>query len=122
MAYLFSHDGADAGKTLIQRLSNRQRLSAYFFGKCILTDGQRILFLCGHRNKIGSSGKNFADRTYLQGNMFDAVDDFILVVGENDVAVFAHQFHDQIFAAEIPHLIQMLDFDADDALEAGLLH
>ena len=52
--------------------------------------------------------------------MFDAVNDFIILIDKNDIAVFAHDFHYKCFFTEIPHLVQMLNMDPDNTLQAGL--
>ena len=54
--------------------------------------------------------------------MLDAVYDLLLIAKEDNVAVLAHQLDDQRVAAEIPHLVEMLNFEAEDPLEAGLGH
>ena len=41
-------------------------------------------------------------------------------VQENNIAVFAHDLHDQILAAKIAKLIQMLDCKMNDPLQFGL--
>ena len=48
--------------------------------------------------------------------MLDAVDDGAVLSAENDVAVLAHDFHNQFLAAQVPHLVQVLQIELDDAL------
>lgn len=40
--------------------------------------------------------------------MLDAVQDHILVIAENNVAVLAHQLHDQNLVAHVAQLVEML--------------
>ena len=37
------------------------------------------------------------------------------IITEDDIAVLAHELHDQSLLSQIPQLVQMLDFKADDA-------
>ena len=44
-----------------------------------------------------------------QGYVLDAVQDHILVVAENDIAVFAHDLNDQLPLAQIAQFIEMFN-------------
>ena len=52
--------------------------------------------------------------------MLDAVDDHVVLVAENDVAVLAHQFDDELLGAKVSHFIQVLDPEIEDPLHPGL--
>ena len=52
--------------------------------------------------------------------MLDTVDDLILIGTEDNVAVFSHDFHNQIFPAQIPHVIQMLNLETKDTFHGRL--
>ena len=52
--------------------------------------------------------------------MLDTVDDLVLFVAEDDVAVFPHDLDDQCLLAQVAKLVQMLDPKLDDPLEAGV--
>ena len=71
-------------------------------------------------NEVGPTRQHLPDRTDCQGYVLDAVEDCTVLLGENQVAVLAHQLHDQGLAAEIPHFIQMLDMKMENSLERGL--
>ena len=55
-------------------------------------------------------------------DVFDAVQNHSLFVTEDDVAVLAHQLHDQTLSAGIPQLIKMLQLKFHHALHSRLLH
>ena len=90
--------------------------------KFLLGNSERVLFIPGIGNEIFSSGKNFTDRTHMGRDMLDAVQDHSLFVTENDVAVLAHQFHDQTLSAGITQLIKMLQLKFHHTLHSRLLH
>lgn len=52
-------------------------------------------------------GKDFPHRTYLMGNMLDAVNDRTIRIREDDVAVFSHDLDDQLLLAKITHFIKV---------------
>ena len=52
--------------------------------------------------------------------MLDTVDDFLILITENDVAVFAHDLYDQLFLPEIAKFIQMFNLESDDAFQTRL--
>ena len=49
-----------------------------------------------------------------------AVDDRIVVIAEDDIAVFAHDLDDQAFFLKIAHIVKMLEIKIDDALKPWL--
>ena len=111
---------ADAGKACIERLRKRRRLFGQCEGEGVSFYGERIVLRHGVRYKICSAGQYFTHRTHLCGNVLDAVDDRAFIVTENDIAVFAHDFYDQLFPAQIPQLIQMFYIQVDDSLKLWL--
>ena len=52
--------------------------------------------------------------------MLDAVQDHTLVIAENNVAVLAHQLHDQNLVADISKLVQMLQLKFHHTLQSRL--
>lgn len=52
--------------------------------------------------------------------MLDAVYDHTRIIAKNDIAVFAHQFKDQLFTAEIPHFVEVFDFKVNDTFQTWL--
>ena len=52
--------------------------------------------------------------------MLDAVQDHVLVVTEDDVAVLSHKLHDQLLALQVTQLIQMFDVKFQDPLQTRL--
>ena len=87
-----------------------------------LGNSQRIFFIPGIGNEIFSPGKNLTDRAHMGRDMLDAVQDHSLFVTEDDVAVLAHQLHDQTLSAGIPQLIKMLQLKFHHTLHSGLLY
>ena len=77
------------------------------------------LVLC-LRDKIGLAGENLADGADSGRDTLDAVDDCIVIVAENNVAVLAHDFDHESLMAEVAHLVHMLDLDMDDTLQTRL--
>ena len=47
------------------------------------------------------------------------VEDHVVLIAEDDVAVFSHELDHDEFSPEIAHLIEMLDLDPDDPLHSG---
>ena len=88
----------------------------------LLGNSQRIFFIPGIGNEIFSSGKNLTDRAHMGRDVFDAVQDHSLFVTEDDVAVLAHQLHDQTLSAGIPQLIKMLQLKFHHTLHSRLLY
>ena len=54
--------------------------------------------------------------------MLDTVDDLILLIAENNIAVFSHELDDQKFTALITHFIQMLNLKTENTLHGRLSH
>ena len=52
--------------------------------------------------------------------MFDTVNDRSVLITENDIAVFPHDLHDQLFFTEISKLVEMFDFKMDDPFQFWL--
>ena len=52
--------------------------------------------------------------------MLDTVDDLILLIAENNIAVFSHELDDQKFTALITHFIQMLNLKTENTLHGRL--
>lgn len=52
--------------------------------------------------------------------MLDAVQDHSLVITENNIAVLSHQLYHQEFAAEIAHIVEMLDLKGEYPFQARL--
>ena len=111
---LLSGDGTDPGKAGVDRLGYRHWLCTKQGMKLGFWNCERICFFHGVRDEIVPSGQHFPDRTHLGGDMFDAVNDRSVWSTENNIAVFAHDLHDQILAAKIAKLIQMLDCKMND--------
>ena len=88
----------------------------------LLGNSQRIFFIPSIGNEIFSSGKNLTDRAHMGRDMLDAVQDHAFFVTEDDVAVLAHQLHDQTLSAGIPQLIKMLQLKFHHTLHSRLLH
>ena len=56
------------------------------------------------------------------GYVLDTVDDLIFFVTEDNIAVFSHDLHDQVFGTQITQFIQMLDRKTDDSFHTGLFY
>ena len=72
------------------------------------------------RDKIRTPRKHLAHGTDQSGDMLDAVHDPVILLGEYNIAVFAHQLDVQIFPAEIAHFIEMFQVHADHSLQPHL--
>ena len=94
----------------------QKRLRQKAFTESFLRNGKGIGLVLCLRNEIIASRKNLADRAYHTGNMLDAVDDFIFLIHEDDVAMLSHQLDDQALVAKITHIIIMLHVKFKDTL------
>ena len=54
--------------------------------------------------------------------MFDTVKDRIVLLTEDQVAVFSHDLHNQIFGTQITEFIQMFNSKTDDPLHTRLFN
>ena len=61
------------------------------------------------RYEIAAPRKHFPDRADVQGNMLNAVDNRAVGLTEDNIAVFAHQFHDEKLGAQIAQFIQVFN-------------
>ena len=52
--------------------------------------------------------------------MLDAVEDPVVFITENNVAVLSHELYHKVFPTQISQLVQMFDLKADDPLKARL--
>ena len=102
--FLGDHRG-EAGKIHIESLKNGYGFSRNALIKERRLCRERILFLLGLRNEIVSARQYLPNGTHHTGYVFDAVDDLVISIAENDIAVFPHDFNDKGFLAQIPHLI-----------------
>ena len=84
----------------------------------------RMVKICGYGEskveEMAVSYTHLPDGAQLRRHVADAVDDPVFPVHENDIAVLAHHLHDEPFAAQIAHLVQVLDLQVDDALQTRL--
>ena len=85
-------------------------------------DRKRILLLPGVGDKIISPREDLPDGAYLSRDMLDAVKDHVILIAENDIAVFSHELDHDELSSEVAHLIEMLDLDPDDPLQSWLGH
>ena len=105
IADFFRNQRTDSSQCCIDCLCNVTRLFTYRFFKSFFCNRQRILFFLCLRKKIISSRKNFPDRTHMGRNMPDTVKDHPVLITEDDVAVFSHQFNNQIFFTWIAQFV-----------------
>ena len=103
---------------LVQRLGRIGQKKDKILFRC----QQGIFFFHGAGDKIIPSRQHLPDRADLGGYVFDAVDDFITLVAENNIAVLSHQLHDQMLPAQISEIIRMLQRKVDDPLKIRLNH
>ena len=112
--------GRQAGEGGIERLEAGLGAGKYPLHEPGPVCSQRIFLVLGVGDEIILAGKHLADGADHAGNVLDAVDDYVVFIAENDVAVFAHQLHDELLGAQVPHFIQMLDLKIQNPLHAGL--
>ncbi len=91
-----------------------QDFSATRLTKSSSCQSERICFVLSIRNKIRTARKNFPTELTWAENMLDTVDDLILLIAENNIAVFSHELDDQKFTALITHFIQMLNLKTEE--------
>ena len=105
VAYFLSHNGTDACEMVVQGFLNGHGGGTHCLAEGFLCDRKRIFLGNGLGDEIGSPRQHLADRADLSGHMLDAVNDGAVLLAENDVAVLSHDFHNQFFAAQVPHLV-----------------
>ena len=115
------HDGADACVSLIKEvlylltfLHMEQRGKAAFF------QFHRVFLILRRGEHIGFSRQDFSDRAFVVGNTLDGIQNLIVFVCKNQVAVFAHDFQNQVFHSHVAHFVGRLHFDDDDTFKVWL--
>ena len=58
--------------------------------------------------------------TYAGIDTFDTVYYMIIIIEKNNIAVLAHKLNNKMFGTQITHLVKMLYFKINDALEPRL--
>ena len=114
------HQRAEAGKGSVDCLCGSHRFRADEIEKFFFCDRERIFLILRVRNEPGAARKNLTDRTHVGGNMFDTVKDRIVLLTEDQVAVFSHDLHNQLLAADIAEFVQMLELKNKNTLESRL--
>ena len=117
---LFGDNRADAGKAGVDCLGDPHGLSPKCPGEVFICSSKRILLFHRIRDEVRPSRQNLPHGAHLSRHVLDTVDDLVLFVAEDDVAVFPHDLDDQCLLAQVAKLVQMLDPKLDDPLEAGL--
>ena len=120
MADFVGNGGRKPGESRIERLITVHGAGKNPVQKRFPGNGERIQLVLGVWNEPGLAGQHLTDGADQTGNMLDAVDDPVVFIAENDVAVLSHDLHDELFAAKIPQLIHMLHGKADDPFQPGL--
>ena len=64
-------------------------------------EAERIPLILCLGDEIIPSGQHFTDGADHTGDMLDAVYDHVLVITEDDIAVFAHHFDDQFLTTQV---------------------
>ena len=82
--------------------------------------GQQIQLVLGVGNEIWLPGKCLPHAADRGGHMLDAVQYHPVLIDKENVAVLSHDLDDEGLLTEIPHFVQMLRLNAQDALQAGL--
>ena len=115
-ADLLCDDRTDPGIGGIDCLCNGAGLCKHLREEFFFCRKKRIVLILCLRDKVSAPRKYLTDRTHLRGNMLDTVYDTIIFVTEDDIAVLAHQFDDQLFRAQVTQLIEVFDVKAEDTL------
>ena len=105
MTDLLGDQRADAGKCHIEGLGKRKRFRENCLPEAFLGDGEGIFLILGVRNEILPAGQNFPDGAHLNAHMFNTIDDFVVVITEDDIAVFSHDLHGQYLMAEVSEIV-----------------
>ena len=120
VADLVGDGGGQAGKGRVKRFIAIRRFGKDLIHEKLTAGGQRIKFFLRVRDEPGLAGKHLAHGADKPGNVLDAIQDHVVFVAENDVAVLAHDFDDELFSAQVAQLIQMLHRKDHDALQPRL--
>ena len=102
---MFRYYRTDTGKACVDCFSKGSRFFSQCQDKVFKRNCERVQFRHRVRDEIGSSRKDFPDRTHLCGNMLNAVQNLIFIIAEDDIAVLAHDFYDQTLTAKVPQFI-----------------
>ena len=88
--------------------------------KLLLRNCQRVRLLHGMGDKVDPARQNLPHGADLGGNPLDTVNHRPILLAENDIAVLAHQLHNQTLAPHIAHLVQMLQNKFHNPLQPRL--
>ena len=68
--------------------------------------GKEGVFLILRRGEnIFLAGEYLSDRAFLMGDTLDGIQNFAGFIGQDKVAVLAHDFYDQTLTAKVPQFI-----------------
>ena len=73
-------------------------------------------------DEIRTSWQNFTYRTYVAGYVLDTVQDHIIIITEDNVAVLSHQFHNENLMAYITKFVQVLQLKFYNTLQTRLAY
>ena len=104
-ADLFRRNRAYTGEACVDSLAKRHGLRSQRLNEGIRAYIQGILLRHGIRYKISPPRKHLPDGAHLCVDMLDTVYDHILVITENDIAVFPHDLDDQLLLTEVSKFI-----------------
>lgn len=96
---------AETGKRLIESFGDSIGSAAYFFHEILSGNGKRIQLVLSVGDEIRTSWQNFTYRTYVAGYVLDTIQDHIIIITEDNVAVFSHQFHNENLMAHITKFV-----------------
>ena len=120
VAELLGQNGGDAGEAAVEGLEQGLGLCGQGFPEGGAVRAQCIQLVLGFSHEIRLAGQNLPEGADRRGDPLDAVDDDAVLAAEDNVAVFSHDLDHQRLASQVAHLVQMLDADVHDALQAGL--
>ena len=83
--------------------------------------GKEGVFLILRRGEnIFLAGEYLSDRAFLMGDTLDGIQNFAGFIGQDKVAVLAHDFQNQIFCSDITHFVGGFNPEDDDTIEIRL--
>ena len=100
-----------------------QALDLPDIGNAVFGGSPKIDAVLGRGRDVQHAGQDLPVAVDVDGDPLDRVDDLAArFVCQDQVAVFAHDFADQLFVYRIPHFVDRLEMEYENALRCRLGH